>query len=88
MRDDTLVEPFAVPEIFVDGFTDYSVRNGIMSCVGYRIQPVSRENGDPVKVVVVRLIWPSANLDEAVAEAREAQRTPLKIVCGDCIGRH
>ncbi len=73
MRDETLVEPFAVQEIFVDGFCDHQINNGVMTCVGYRTQRPSRENGDPLKVVVVRLVMPASNVDAAVDDARQAQ---------------
>jgi hypothetical protein len=73
MRDETLIEPFAVQEIFVDGFCDHQIENGVMSCVGYRVQRPSRQNGDPLKVVVIRLVMPAMNLDAAIQDARQAQ---------------
>ena len=76
MRDETLVEPFAVAEIFVDGFTDHQIHNGVMTCAGYRLQPPSHQHGDPLKVVVVRLVWPAAATDDAIADAKQAQITP------------
>lgn len=88
MRDETLVEPFSVPEIYIDGFTDHTIINGNMSCVGYRVQPPSRLNGDPIRVIVVRLVWPAATTDEGIADARRAQAAPLHVSCGECVKRH
>ena len=50
MNDESLIEPFSVQEIFVDGFTEYVARDGVMTCAGYRLT----SDGD--KVVKVRLI--------------------------------
>lgn len=71
MRDETLIEPFAAQEFYVDGFTDYSVANGLIFCAGYRLQP-SRDGSEPLKVTVLRLIWPIAMLEEVIALARDA----------------
>jgi hypothetical protein len=79
MRDATLVEPFAVQEIFVDGFCDHQVRSGVMTCVGYRVQCPSRQNGSPLKVVVVRLVMPAANINEAIDDVRSAQTSTTAI---------
>lgn len=76
MRDETLNEPFAVQEIFVDGFSDHVVTNGIMTCAGYRIQPPSRMNPEMQKIVVVRLVMPADAIDDAVNDVRQAQREP------------
>lgn len=77
MRDETLSEPFAVQEFYVDGFADHTIINGNMSCVGYRILPASHFNGEPQKIVVVRLVWPVCSTDQAIADARRAQATPF-----------
>lgn len=79
MRDETLVEPFSVQEIFVDGFCDHQISNGVMTCVGYRLQRPSRQNGDPLKVVVVRLVMPAINITEAIEDMRAAQSGPTVI---------
>lgn len=88
MRDETLVEPFAVPEIFVDGFSDHEIHNGVMTCAGYRLQPPSRQNGEPLKVVVVRLVWPVTATDEAIADARRAQSAPFLVKNGVRVQSH
>lgn len=75
MRDETLVETFAAPEIFVDGFSDHQVHNGVMTCAGYRIQPPSREHGEPLKMVVIRLVFPLCAVEAAIADAKQAQST-------------
>lgn len=77
MRNSGLIEPFAVQEIFVDGFTKHAIHRGNMSCVGYRMQPAA-DDAEPVKVVVIRLVWPAVATDEAIADARGAQTTPLE----------
>lgn len=80
MRDDTLVEPFAVPEeeiieppgvleIYVDEFTRHVTHNGNMSCVGVR-------NYADGKTVVVRLVWPADNTKFAIEDARDALSKP------------
>lgn len=88
MRDETLVEPFAVSEIYVDGFTEHAMINGNMSCVGFRIQPPSRTNGEPQKVIVVRLVWPAASTEEAIMDVRKAQSAPLCVINGETVKRH
>lgn len=65
MRDDTLVEQFAVPEILVDGFAEHVSINGVMRCVGYR-------NVGNRKVIVIRLAWPEASTEAAIGEALDA----------------
>lgn len=73
-RDDTLMEPFAAQEFFVDGFTDHSVDNGIFSCVGYRIQ---RSAGNPCqKIAVLRIAMPANKLTEAISRAQAAFNAP------------
>lgn len=69
MPDDRLIEPFAVPEIFVDGFTGHTARDGVMSCAGYR----HTKEG---KVVVVRLVWPVVNTTAAIDDAISALGVP------------
>ena len=76
MRDQKLVEPFAVPEIFVDGFTDHIIRNGVMTCAGYRLQEPAGEDGQLQRVAVIRLVMPAANLNDAIEDARSAQSKP------------
>jgi hypothetical protein len=88
MRDETLVEMFAAPEIFVDGFSDHQVHNGVMTCAGYRIQTTPRQNGEPIKVVVVRLVFPLCALEPAIADAKHAQGATLSIVSDRRDGRH
>lgn len=65
MRDEELLEPFAVQEIFVNGFTNHQRHDGVMSCVGYR---ATRDG----KLVVVRLVWPAANTEAAIEDAKAA----------------
>jgi len=72
MRDKTLIDPFAAQEIFCDGFTDYKVRNGNMSCVGFRIQDPEHEGGKLFKVIVVRLIFPKDCVTAAIEETQRA----------------
>ncbi len=85
MRDKTVVEPMGLPEIFVDGFSSHVTRNGIMTCVGYRLQDGL---GEELRVAVVRLIWPEHSTDEAIADAREAQYAPNAVPPSGRAGRH
>lgn len=87
MRDANVCEPFAVSEIFVDGFTNHEIHNGVMSCVGYRLQP--QPSGEPLKVVVIRLVWPAAATDDAIVDAQSAQvGAPLKVARPERPRRH
>jgi len=74
MEGDTLMEPFAAQEFFVDGFTDHGVDNGIFSCVGYRKQ--RGPNGVCQKVAVIRIAMPANKLAEAIAKAQAAFNAP------------
>lgn len=65
MTDDTLIEPFAVPEVFVDGFSQHTSRDGVMTCVGYR----RMKDG---KTIVIRLAWPAVNTTAAIDDALNA----------------
>jgi hypothetical protein len=58
-----LIEPFAVNEVFVDGFTDFEVHDGILTCAGYRTQ-----KGNP-PIAVLRIVMPVVNLMAAVDQA-------------------
>lgn len=70
------MEIYAVPEIFVDGFTQHTARDGVMSCIGYR----KMSEG---KIVVVRLVWPATSTSSAIDEATAAlTQTGLKIGAG------
>lgn len=70
MSDDDLIEPYAVPEIFVDSFTKHVSRDGVMTCVGYRKMAEGR-------VVVVRLAWPAVNTSAAIEDANLALTVPI-----------
>lgn len=72
MRDETLIEPFAVDEVYVDGFTGHHQINGNISCYGFRVQPASRENGEDLKVVVLKLVFPASCVEAAIEEAKAA----------------
>lgn len=88
MRDETLVEAYPVPEIFVDGFSDHVVTNGVMTCAGYRVQPASREDAEPTRIVVIRLVMPAMNMDAAIEDARQAQSAPTVLKNGKRLDRH
>jgi hypothetical protein len=64
MPDEEFAEPFAAPEIYIDGFTHHAVRDGVMTCIGYRNMPDGRH-------VVLRLAWPMVNTMAAVEEAEK-----------------
>jgi hypothetical protein len=59
------MEIYAVPEIFVDGFTQHMSRDGVMSCIGYRKMAEG-------SIVVIRLVWPATSTGAAIDEANEA----------------
>jgi hypothetical protein len=67
--DEELLEPYAVAEIFVDGFTKHTLRDGVMTCVGFR-------NMTEGKVIVVRLVWPAVNTVAAINDAVVAMENP------------
>jgi hypothetical protein len=67
MSKETLVEHFAVQEIVVDCFDDYEIRDGLLSCAGYRTH--RGEN-----VVVVRIVMPAANLTKVMVNAIAAAK--------------
>ncbi|MES2602129.1 MAG: hypothetical protein V4602_15105 [Pseudomonadota bacterium] len=46
-----MIDQFGVQDVWVDGFTDYSLRNGIMRCTAYA------EAADGTPHGVVRLIF-------------------------------
>ena len=71
LEDETLVEPFAVQEYFVDGFADFHVENGVLRAVGYRTQPASRMNGDPLKIVIFRVAIPVNGAGDAAMRTQE-----------------
>jgi hypothetical protein len=88
MPDETLIEPFAAQEFFVDGFADHKIINGIFTCAGYRLQQPSRTNGEPLKVVVMRIVMPANMLGECIELAKLAKNEVLAIVEPERLGRH
>jgi len=88
MRDATLVEPFAVQEIFVDGFSDHTITNGVMSCAGYRLHAPLHAGGEPHRVVVIRLVMPAHKINEAIEDARQAQGSPISNIDFERAKRH
>lgn len=75
MTEEEFSEPFAAPEIFVDGFSKHTARDGVMTCIGYRNMPEGR-------MVVVRLVWPAVNTMAAIEEAEAAMAAPVLGVGG------
>ncbi len=69
MSKDDVIEIYSAPEIYVDGFTQHTSRDGVMTCVGYRKMPEGR-------VVVVKLVWPAANTNAAIEDALSAMSNP------------
>jgi len=68
MRDTPLVEPFAVPEYFVDGFAEHQIVNGLFTFAAYRIQSAA----EPMKVVTARFVMRVADVVESHARTRAA----------------
>ena len=61
----SLAEPFAVLEYFVEGFDDFEVKDGIMSCAVFRTQHGER-------VAIVRLVIPVSGIAESLARQSTA----------------
>ncbi len=73
-----LIEPFSVPEIFVDGFDGYVARTQYLSCAGYRFQQC--EEGGIIRVINHRIVMPIANLGEVIQNALIAAKDfPVQI---------
>jgi hypothetical protein len=69
-----VIEPFAVPEFFVEAFSEYQVKNGVLTCVGYRTM-------SDHQVAVVRVVMPVAGLMETIDRATQAaQETRLTVL--------
>ena len=64
-----VIEPFAAPEIFVDGWGERTLIEGIYSSVGYRII-----RGE--KVAVVRVLQRASAVRIAAVEAQKVLDTP------------
>lgn len=72
-----VVEPYGIPTIYCDGFTEHRISNGVMHCIGYR------EHRDPAGEIVwiaeVRLIVNVAGIGRAIEQTRDAiNRQPIK----------
>jgi hypothetical protein len=78
MQKETLVEPFAAPEYFVDGFADHRVVGGNFFFCVYRMQH-SRFQDDPVKVVVARFVCPVDAVPEGISRANNALLLPAAV---------
>jgi hypothetical protein len=74
MRDETLVEPFAVQEYLIDNFTDHHVEDGLLTFAAYRQMPVSRVYISRPKVIVCRFIMRVTEVSEAQERTRRALR--------------
>jgi hypothetical protein len=81
MPDDTVIEPATVQEIFVDGFSEHAIHDGVMTCIGYR----KMKDG---KYAVVRLVWPAVNTNAAIEDATLALNTPPRQAVGLKRGVH
>jgi hypothetical protein len=78
MRDGSLIEPLGVQEVYVDNFTNHRIINGNMMIDGYRfLEPASDENDIP-KTVVIRIVMPAANADEAAQATQAALRATAR----------
>jgi hypothetical protein len=75
-----LYEPFPAPEFFVNGFDEQEVRDGVFTCVAYRII-----RGE--KVIVCRLAIPavcvSDELDKSRAALHQETSPPHALVIAD-----
>ena len=65
----SITEPFAAPEYFVNAFDDYEMRDGILTCTGYR-----EAHGE--RVAVVRIAMPLAGLAVTRANAASVDMKP------------
>lgn len=59
-----IIEQVGIPEIWVDGFGSYELRNGIMRCLGYS------EMRDGTRYATVRMIY---SLEAALAAHYQAK---------------
>ncbi len=81
MSAEELIEPFAVQEVFVDGWGDRVLSEGIYSSAGYRII-----RGE--KVVVIRIAQRASTVRKAVTETGEivAQQVPVLVILEKALG--
>lgn len=68
MSEECLIEPSIAPEVFVDGFGNYEVRQGVLSCAGYRIDRSGHA------VIVLKIVMPVANLKMVMERAAIAAK--------------
>lgn len=72
-----LLDVIGLPEFFVDGFTDFTVIDGILRCTGYRKQ----RGADGVELVpAFRLQMTLAGAADARNKTTEALNTPASIM--------
>lgn len=69
-----LIEPIGVAEFFVDGFDNYEVKSGILSCSGYRIQHGTKE-----RIAIVHIVMPVGSLRDAIVRATKSAAEGLAI---------
>lgn len=69
MSDESLIEPFAVQEVFVDGWGERVLHDGIYSSAGYRII-----RGE--KVIVVRVAQRESCVRRSVRDTDSALNSP------------
>lgn len=65
MSDTEIIEPFGVPEFYVDGFGEHQVHGHNMTALGFRITKAGR-------VAVVKLTFPASSAQAAIEEAELA----------------
>lgn len=64
-------EGFDAPEYYVDGFDGYEIKDGILSCYGFR-------DFKGIRQIVVRLVMPVAGVPETIGRATAAmERMPM-----------
>jgi hypothetical protein len=68
-----LIESAVVTEIYVDGWADYEVNDGVVSCVGYR-----KIKGSP-PMITARLIFPVRALADAISQATACTRLNMAL---------
>jgi len=70
MKNAKILEPFGLPEFYVDGFGNFHLSNGILRGAGFTFQPAP--GGRTQNVAVFRLIIPGSGARAAIEAAASA----------------
>ncbi len=76
MQDETLVEPFALETVFVDGVAEQQVIGGIFYCTLFQLRPCASEPGGVQKMAVARLMMRACDVPAMQDANRRALNAP------------